>query len=105
MKSPRRKIKFEILPAAGARFLGKKRKPRAWIKITEILVTYIYQIQSLYNLILPMAILRFGHPSYFFFIFSFFFFFEEVVHKILRILTLYILRGKLGKVSTVLHSQ
>lgn len=41
MKSPRRKIKFEILPAAGARFLGKKRKPRAWIKITEILVTYI----------------------------------------------------------------
>lgn len=41
MKSPRRKIKFEILPAAEARFLGKKRKPRAWIKITEILVTYI----------------------------------------------------------------
>lgn len=41
MKSPRRKKKFEILPAAGARFLGKKRKPRAWIKITEILVTYI----------------------------------------------------------------
>lgn len=65
MKSPRRKIKFEILPAAGARFLGKKRKPRAWIKITEILVTYISDSEPVY-LILPMAILRFGHPSYFF---------------------------------------
>lgn len=49
-----------------------------------------------------MAILRFGHPSYFFFFIYSYFFFEEVVHKILRILTLYILRGKLGKVSTMM---
>lgn len=95
MKSPRRKIKFEILPAAGARFLGKKRKPRAWIKITEILVTYISDSE-------PVSFNIAKGNSQIWSSVVFIFFFEEVVHKILRI---YILRGKLGKVSTVLHSQ